>query len=63
MTDRPDDTEKSFDVIVFATGFDAMTGAVLKIDPRVFMPYLTFPDYAARCEAVVDRGYEGFDLN
>ena len=49
--------------MVFATGFDAMTGAVLKIDPRVFMSHLTFPDYAGRCEAVVDRGYEGFDLN
>ncbi len=31
---RIGDTEYEFDIIVFATGFDAMTGALLKIDIR-----------------------------
>lgn len=31
---RTSEKEYEFDVIVYATGFDAMTGALLKIDPR-----------------------------
>jgi cyclohexanone monooxygenase len=30
--------------------------------PRVFMPYVGFPPYVERCEAVVAGGYEGFAL-
>jgi cyclohexanone monooxygenase len=30
--------------------------------PRVFMPYVGFPDYCAICEDVVAKGYEGFAL-
>ena len=28
--------------------------------PRVFMPYLGFPPYVAKCNEVAARGYEGF---
>lgn len=31
---RTSDTERTYDAIVFATGFDAMTGALLKVDIR-----------------------------
>ncbi len=30
--------------------------------PRVFMPYPDWPGYVAKCEAVVENGYEGFVL-
>jgi cyclohexanone monooxygenase len=30
--------------------------------PRVFMPLLGFPQYVAKCDEVVARGYEGFAL-
>jgi cation diffusion facilitator CzcD-associated flavoprotein CzcO len=31
--------------------------------PRVFMPYLGFPEYVAKTTEVVDKGYEGFRLS
>jgi len=37
-------------------------GANVPGKPRVFMPYIGFPAYAARCEEVAARGYEGFAL-
>ena len=37
-------------------------GANVPGKPRVFMPYLGFPDYVARCNEVVAGGYEGFVL-
>ncbi len=37
-------------------------GANVPGKPRVFMPYLGFPAYVAKCEEVVARGYEGFAL-
>ncbi len=30
--------------------------------PRVFMPYVDWPGYLAKCEEVVENGYEGFAL-
>ncbi len=35
-------------------------GANVPGKPRVFMPYLGFPAYVAKCEQVVADGYEGF---
>ena len=30
--------------------------------PRVFLPYIGFPDYVGRCTEVADRGYTGYSL-
>lgn len=38
-------------------------GANVPGKPRVFMPYLGFPDYVARCNEVRERNYEGFVLS
>jgi cyclohexanone monooxygenase len=38
-------------------------GANVPGKPRVFSPWLGVPDYNARCEEVVSRGYEGFVVN
>ena len=35
-------------------------GANVPGKPRVFMPYIGFPTYVAKCEEVVANGYEGF---
>ena len=35
-------------------------GANVPGKPRVFMPYLGFDTYVAKCEQVVAAGYEGF---
>ena len=35
-------------------------GANVPDKPRVFMPYIGFPTYVAKCEEVVANGYEGF---
>ncbi len=35
-------------------------GANVPNKPRVFMPYIGFPTYVAKCEEVVANGYEGF---
>ncbi|HVR28368.1 MAG TPA: NAD(P)/FAD-dependent oxidoreductase [Thermoanaerobaculia bacterium] len=37
-------------------------GANVPGKPRVFMPYLGFPTYVAKCEEVVANGYAGFVL-
>jgi cation diffusion facilitator CzcD-associated flavoprotein CzcO len=37
-------------------------GANIPGKPRVFMPYLGFAAYVAKCEEVVASGYEGFEL-
>jgi cation diffusion facilitator CzcD-associated flavoprotein CzcO len=37
-------------------------GANIPGKPRVFMPYLGFAPYVAKCEEVVAKGYEGFEL-
>ena len=35
-------------------------GANVPGKPRVFMPYVGFPAYVAKCDEVVAKGYEGF---
>jgi cyclohexanone monooxygenase len=37
-------------------------GANIPGKPRVFMPYLGFPRYVAKCEDVTAKGYAGFVL-
>ena len=37
-------------------------GANVPGKPRVFMPYLGFPEYVAKADEVAARGYEGFSL-
>ncbi|HLZ82937.1 MAG TPA: NAD(P)/FAD-dependent oxidoreductase [Caulobacteraceae bacterium] len=37
-------------------------GANIPGKPRVFMPYLGFAPYVAKCEEVAANGYEGFEL-
>jgi cyclohexanone monooxygenase len=37
-------------------------GANIPGKPRVFMPYLGFAPYVAKCDEVVAKGYEGFAL-
>ncbi len=37
-------------------------GANVPGKPRVFMPYIGFPEYVQQCESVVAAGYEGFSL-
>ncbi|MEH2179175.1 flavin-containing monooxygenase [Nostoc sp.] len=38
-------------------------GANIPGKPRVFMPYLGFPQYVHKCNDVAAKGYEGFVLN
>ena len=38
-------------------------GANVPGKPRIFMPYLGFPTYAAKCREVQQKGYEGFALS
>ena len=38
-------------------------GANIAGKPRVFMPYIGFPTYVAKCEEVVAKNYEGFALS
>jgi len=37
-------------------------GANVPNKPRVFMPYVGFPDYVKRCEEMVANGFEGFEF-
>ncbi|HXK22968.1 MAG TPA: NAD(P)/FAD-dependent oxidoreductase [Myxococcota bacterium] len=37
-------------------------GANVPGKPRVFMPYLGFPAYVAKCNEVASKGYEGFEI-
>jgi cyclohexanone monooxygenase len=37
-------------------------GANVPGKPRVFMPLLGYPEYVAKCDEVVQRDYEGFEL-
>jgi cyclohexanone monooxygenase len=38
-------------------------GANIPGKPRVFMPYLGFPPYKAKCDEVAAKGYDGFRLS
>jgi len=37
-------------------------GANVAGKPRVFMPYIGFPDYVKRCEDMVAKGFQGFEF-
>jgi cyclohexanone monooxygenase len=50
-------------VTLFPTCNSWYLGANVPGKPRVFMPYLSFPLYVAKCVDVVARGYEGFVLS
>jgi cyclohexanone monooxygenase len=38
-------------------------GANVPGKPRVFMPYVGVPPYVEKCNEVVAKGYEGFNLS
>ena len=38
-------------------------GANIPGKPRVFMPLPGFPQYVAKCDEVVEKGYEGFTFS
>ena len=38
-------------------------GANIAGKPRVFMPYVGFPTYVAKCDEVAAKNYEGFALS
>jgi cation diffusion facilitator CzcD-associated flavoprotein CzcO len=47
---------------LFWEGNSWYLGANIPGKPRVFMPYVGFPSYVKRCEAVAAAGYDGFSL-
>jgi cyclohexanone monooxygenase len=48
---------------IYTKGDSWYVGANIEGKPRVFLPYIGFPRYAARCDVVRERGYEGFELS
>ena len=50
------------DRTLFPTCNSWYVGANIPGKPRVFTPYLGFPRYVEKCEAIVAKGYEGFEL-
>jgi cyclohexanone monooxygenase len=50
------------DETLFPTCNSWYLGANVPGKPRVFMPFIGFPPYAAKCEEVAAKGYEGFLL-
>ena len=51
------------DATLFPSCNSWYVGANVPGKPRVFMPYLGFPTYVAKCEQVAADGYEGFALS
>lgn len=51
------------DATLFPTCNSWYLGANVPGKPRVFMPYLSFPLYVAKCDEVAANGYEGFALS
>jgi cyclohexanone monooxygenase len=47
---------------IYTKGDSWYVGANIDGKPKVFMPYIGFPRYVAKCEDVVAKGYEGFEL-
>lgn len=47
---------------IYTKGDSWYVGANIEGKPKVFMPYIGFPRYVAKCEEVRERGYEGFAL-
>jgi len=48
---------------LFPTANSWYLGANIPGKPRVFMPYIGFPPYVAKCNEVVANGYAGFTLS
>ncbi len=51
------------DATIFPTCNSWYLGANVPGKPRVFMPFIGFPPYAAKCDEVAAKGYEGFRLS
>ena len=51
------------DRTLFPTCNSWYLGANVSGKPRVFMPYIGFPPYVAKCNEVAANGYEGFALS
>ena len=47
---------------IYTKGDSWYVGANIAGKPRAFLPYIGFPRYVAKCEEVVEKGYEGFAL-
>jgi cyclohexanone monooxygenase len=47
---------------IYTKGDSWYVGANIPGKPRIFMLYIGFPRYAAKCLEVAERGYEGFAL-
>jgi cyclohexanone monooxygenase len=50
-------------ITLFPTCNSWYLGANVPGKPRVFMPYLEFSSYVAKCDEVAAKGYEGFALS
>jgi cyclohexanone monooxygenase len=50
------------DATLYPTCNSWYLGANIPGKPRVFMPYLGWPEYVSKCDEVAERGYEGFHL-
>jgi len=48
---------------IYVKGDSWYVGANIEGKPRVFMLYIGFPRYVAKCEQVAARDYEGFILS
>jgi len=51
------------DATLYPTCNSWYLGSNIPGKPRVFMPYLGFPTYVEKCEAVAANDYEGFALS
>ena len=51
------------DLTLYPTCNSWYLGANVPGKPRVFMPLVGFPPYVEKCDEVVAKGYEGFDLS
>src|SRR6185369_2650060 len=51
------------DATLYPTCNSWYIGANIPGKPRVFMPYLGFPEYVEKADAIAANGYEGFELS
>jgi cyclohexanone monooxygenase len=47
---------------IYTKGNSWYWGSNIEDKPKVFLPYINFPNYAARCDQLAGAGYEGFIL-
>jgi cation diffusion facilitator CzcD-associated flavoprotein CzcO len=48
---------------IYTKGNSWYWGSNIDTKPKVFLPYINFPNYAAKCNQVAGAGYEGFILS